>query len=85
MDTGLTIAACMVVARQVTVEQAEDYARIAGRHADRTHALGPILDPTGYRREGPQADGLVAVAQAFAALRRAIEDASGLADSGRLR
>jgi hypothetical protein len=76
VETGLTIASCIAIARQVTVEQALDYADVADLAAERAHSLGPILDPTAYRRDGANADRVRAVARAFAELRRAIEEAT---------
>lgn len=75
VEVGLAIATSISIARCVTVEQAEAYALAARNSQEREHTIGPLLDPTAYRRKGPEADKVARVARAFADLRAAIEEA----------
>lgn len=73
MDSSLTIATCVAIAKRISVEDAEAFLAHTRNHRERTHTLGPIEDPTAYRVTGPQADVLVGIADAFYKLRLAIQ------------
>lgn len=73
IEVGMAIATSMRLAMVITVEDAERYAAAAVSEQSRTHALGPITNPTEYRRLGPRADASANMARSFLDFRRAIE------------
>lgn len=73
IEVGLAIATSISIARTVAIEDAERYAGAAASERERTHTLGPILDPTAYRDAAVKADATGEVARAFLEFRRVIE------------
>lgn len=77
LSTGVLVADVILLALDVTVEQAEAYARVAAAEAEHVHALGPVLDPTGYRIDSSAADAARRVSVAFLEFRRVVEASRG--------